>query len=84
MMPLIEWAGIHTFNHLVWRCVCSPFLSQTLPALANLEEDILSRTHVVSSNPYMDFRTKKLYWQMKFHLLIPIKRLELLLGKRKI
>lgn len=84
MMPLIEWAGIHTFNHLVWRCVCSPFLSQTLPALANLEEDILSRTHVVSSNPYMDFRTKKLYWQMKFHLLIPIKRMELLLGKRKI
>ena len=84
MMPLIEWVGIHSFNHLVWRCVCSPFLSQMLPALTDLEKDILSRTHAVSSNPYMDLRTKKLYWQIKFHLLIPIKQMELLLGKKKI
>lgn len=84
MRPLIEWACIHWFNFYVWKCISTNHFKELANSIYNLNRQILQQTENIFSNPYADFRTWKIYLLMKLHLLVPIKYLELFLGKKKI
>lgn len=84
MIPVVECSNIHLFNFFVWQCLCGAHFAQMQPVIKKLEQEILHHTRNLSRNPYATLRTKKIYQLMKWHLLIPTKRLELILGKRKI
>lgn len=83
MRNLIEYAAVRIFNGFVWSFVKNPEFENFKPIVARMNQEILMRTHHLHKNPYINLRTYKNYLLMKMGIIIPWKKGELFLKKKR-
>lgn len=73
---------IREFNRWLLFCLTSPRKKELSSSIKQVNKEIIHFISNISTNPYADARTRKIYLLMKFHLIFLIKQMEILLGKR--
>lgn len=83
MRQLIEYAAVRIFNGFVWSFVENQQFRDFKPVVIEMNREILSRTHHLWNNPYINWKTYKNYLLMELGIILFWKKGELFLKRMR-